>query len=102
MIIGLVLEISGILVSSVLIGPYVSPWILAFVFAVYGAGVGLTSAQLASVVLAEVPVTSSGMGSATQSTARQVGSTLGAARRHGARNFARLSTSRRSGKSGYA
>nr|WP_120492307.1 MFS transporter [Corynebacterium lactis] len=78
-VIGLVLEIVGILVTGLLIGPSASAWLLAIVLAVYGMGVGLASAQLASVVLAEVPVTSSGMGSATQSTARQLGSALGVA-----------------------
>ncbi|ALA67692.1 hypothetical protein CLAC_08130 [Corynebacterium lactis RW2-5] len=78
-IIGLVLEIAGILVAGLLIGPEASAWLLAVVLAVYGTGVGFASAQLASVVLAEVPVASSGMGSATQSTARQLGSALGVA-----------------------
>ncbi|QTH59899.1 MFS transporter [Corynebacterium hindlerae] len=78
-VIGLVLEIGGILAAGLIIGPDASPWIIAVVLAVYGTGVGLASAQLASVVLADVPVTSSGMGSATQSTSRQLGSALGVA-----------------------
>ena len=46
---------------------------------VYGLGVGLATAQLTGVVLADVPVEESGQGSGTQSTARQVGSALGIA-----------------------
>ncbi|MFT2818163.1 MFS transporter [Leifsonia sp. A12D58] len=46
---------------------------------VYGIGVGLATAQLTGVVLKDVPVDQSGQGSATQSTARQVGSALGIA-----------------------
>lgn len=46
---------------------------------VYGMSVGLATAQLTSVVLADVPVARSGQGSATQSTARQTGSALGIA-----------------------
>lgn len=78
-IIGLVLEVVGILVAAVLLSPTTVPWLIGLVLAVYGAGVGLASAQLASVVLADVPVASSGMGSATQSTSRQLGSALGVA-----------------------
>jgi EmrB/QacA subfamily drug resistance transporter len=46
---------------------------------VYGIGVGLATAQLTGVVLRDVPVDASGQGSATQSTARQIGSALGIA-----------------------
>lgn len=45
---------------------------------IYGAGVGLDSAQLTNVVLADVPPDSSGQASAMTSTFRQVGSALGA------------------------
>ncbi|BDV24845.1 DHA2 family efflux MFS transporter permease subunit [Corynebacterium ulcerans] len=78
-IIGLVLEVVGIAGAGLLIGPATSAPLIALVLAIYGAGVGLASAQLASVVLADVPVESSGMGSATQSTSRQLGSALGVA-----------------------
>ncbi|WP_390886073.1 MFS transporter [Corynebacterium ramonii] len=78
-IIGLVLEVVGIAGAGLLIGPATSAPLIALVLAIYGAGVGLASAQLASVVLADVPVESSGMGSATQSTSRQLGSVLGVA-----------------------
>ncbi len=46
---------------------------------VYGLGVGLATAQLTGVVLADVPVASSGQASGTQSTSRQIGSAFGIA-----------------------
>jgi len=46
---------------------------------VYGLGVGLATAQLTGVVLADVPVANSGQASGTQSTSRQVGSAFGIA-----------------------
>ncbi|WP_344837810.1 MFS transporter [Actinocorallia longicatena] len=51
-----------------------APWML-----MYGIGLGMTSAQLSNVALAEVPPGQSGQASGTQSTARQVGSALGIA-----------------------
>ena len=45
----------------------------------YGLGVGLATAQLTGVVLADVPVANSGQASGTQSTSRQIGSALGIA-----------------------
>lgn len=45
----------------------------------YGLGLGFVSARLTGTVLSEVPVNSYGQASATQSTARQVGSALGTA-----------------------
>ncbi len=55
------------------------PWLLAVLLVVYGVGLGLASAQLTSTTLVQVPAEESGQGSATQSTARQVGSALGTA-----------------------
>lgn len=46
---------------------------------VYGVGVGFASSQLASLILAEIPVAASGEASGMQSTFRQVGATLGIA-----------------------
>jgi hypothetical protein len=46
---------------------------------VYGAGVGLATAQLTNVVLAGLPAELSGAGSGVTSTARQIGSALGIA-----------------------
>ncbi|SPT75396.1 Antiseptic resistance protein [Arcanobacterium haemolyticum] len=78
-VVGLGLEVVGIGFAATLVGPHTSILWLAVVLAVYGCGMGLASAQLASVVLADVPVERSGMGSAIQSTFRQIGSALGVA-----------------------
>ncbi|GAA0364762.1 DHA2 family efflux MFS transporter permease subunit [Actinoallomurus spadix] len=51
-----------------------APWML-----LYGLGLGLTTGQLARIVLRDVPPASTGLASGTQSTARQVGSALGIA-----------------------
>mgnify|MGYP000027884984 CR=1 FL=1 len=77
--IGLALEILAIATLALLIRPDSSAWLTSPILLVYGMGVGLATAQLTSVVLAEVPVARSGQGSATQSTARQTGSALGIA-----------------------
>jgi EmrB/QacA subfamily drug resistance transporter len=77
--IGLGLEILAIATLALLIRPDSSAWLTSPILLVYGMGVGLATAQLTSVVLAEVPVARSGQGSATQSTARQTGSALGIA-----------------------
>lgn len=53
-------------------------WLVPCLF-VYGAGVGLATAQLTGVVLIDVPVERSGEGSGVASTARQIGSALGIA-----------------------
>lgn len=76
---GLGLEILAIATLALLIRPDSSAWLTSPVLFVYGLGVGLATAQLTSVVLADVPVERSGQGSATQSTARQTGSALGIA-----------------------
>lgn len=78
-IVGLVLEIIGSLLTMVLMRPTLSPWLFAVGLLIYGIGLGLASAQLTSVVLAKVPVAQSGAASATQSTVRQLGSAIGAA-----------------------
>lgn len=77
--IGLCLEILAIGALALLIRPDSTAWLTSPILLVYGMGVGLATAQLTSVVLAEVPVARSGQGSATQSTARQTGSALGIA-----------------------
>ena len=57
-----------------------STWLVVVPFLfVYGIGVGLATAQLTGVVLKDVPVSQSGQGSGTSSTARQIGSALGIA-----------------------
>ncbi|MQY02836.1 MFS transporter [Actinomadura macrotermitis] len=77
--IGMVLEVLAVLglafaVSATTTGFGVAPWML-----VYGVGLGLTSAQLTNVSLADVPPAQAGQASGTQSTARQVGAALGIA-----------------------
>ncbi|MBO0908740.1 DHA2 family efflux MFS transporter permease subunit [Arthrobacter sunyaminii] len=76
---GLGLEILSIAALALLIRPDSTAWLTSPILLVYGIGVGLATAQLTSVVLAEVPIAKSGQGSATQSTARQTGSALGIA-----------------------
>lgn len=76
---GLIAEIIGVAGIGFLIAPEAS-WvpIIPFLF-IYGLGVGLATAQLTGVVLADVPVADSGAASGTQSTSRQLGAALGVA-----------------------
>lgn len=76
---GLGLEVLGIAVMAFLLDPSVSVWVMTIPLVVYGLGLGLASAQLTSLVLADVPTPQSGQGSATQSTVRQVGMAVGTA-----------------------
>ncbi len=78
-ILGLALELVGALVTALLIGPSMPGWLVALPLVVYGLGVGLASAQLTSTILVDVPTQRSGTASATQSTARQLGSAAGSA-----------------------
>ncbi|WP_186628179.1 MFS transporter [Rhodococcus sp. BP22] len=78
-VVGVALEIIGVLVLAVVLSADTSPVTIGAVLVIYGVGLGLASAQLTSTVLADIPVDLSGQGSATQSTVRQVGSALGSA-----------------------
>lgn len=78
-VVGLVLEIVGVLAVSVAVGPAASLLVLSALLVVYGVGLGLASAQLTGTTLRDVPSQESGQGSATQSTVRQLGSALGTA-----------------------
>lgn len=78
-VLGLLLEVGGVAVMAFLLDPRISVWLMSIPLVVYGVGLGLASAQLTSLVLADVPVAQSGQGSATQSTVRQVGSAMGSA-----------------------
>ncbi|RLY93787.1 MFS transporter [Kocuria tytonicola] len=78
-LIGLGLEVVGVAVLALLMGPSTSAWLIALPLVGYGVGLGLASAQLTGTVLRDVPVASSGQASATQSTVRQIGSALGTA-----------------------
>ncbi|MEU5878403.1 MFS transporter [Spirillospora sp. NPDC047279] len=77
--IGMVMEVVAVLALALTItastgGLGLAPWML-----LYGLGLGLTSAQLTNVSLADVPPEHAGQASGTQSTARQVGAALGIA-----------------------
>jgi EmrB/QacA subfamily drug resistance transporter len=76
---GIALEIAGVLGLGLAVSAHTAPWELVIPLFVYGIGIGLATAQLTGVVLADVPVSQSGQGSGTQSTARQIGSALGIA-----------------------
>lgn len=76
---GLVLEVAGLLGVALVVSPDRSTWWLVIPLVVYGIGLGLASAQLTSTVLRDIPPAQSGSGSATQSTARQLGSAIGSA-----------------------
>ena len=78
-LIGLGLELIGVLALVLLIRDDTHAWLVAIPLTVYGLGLGLASAQLTGTVLRDVPVAISGQGSATQSTVRQIGSALGTA-----------------------
>ena len=77
--IGLVLEIVGIVGIALSAAVPASAWRFVPWLLVYGMGVGMATAQLTSVILADVPVAKSGQASGTQSTSRQIGSALGVA-----------------------
>lgn len=76
---GLGFEAVGLVLYAVLVGPDISAWRLVPPLFVYGFGIGLATAQLTSVILADIPTERSGQGSGIQSTSRQVGSSLGIA-----------------------
>jgi EmrB/QacA subfamily drug resistance transporter len=76
---GIALELAGVAGIGVVVGPGTAWWATVPVLFVYGLGVGLATAQLTGVVLADVPVANSGQGSGTQSTSRQIGSAFGIA-----------------------
>ncbi|MEI2620069.1 MAG: hypothetical protein V9G09_04945 [Candidatus Nanopelagicales bacterium] len=73
------LEVIGVLWLALIISVDVTGWAMAPGLFVYGAGVGFATAQLAGVILSEVPVAESGQASAVQSTSRQVGAAIGTA-----------------------
>lgn len=77
--IGLAAETAGLLILALTVHATTPGWLVALILVLYGAGLGLASAQLTGIALDEVPADQSGQGSATQSTMRQLGSALGAA-----------------------
>ena len=76
---GLALETIGLALLALVIGPRVGGWTLVPGLLVYGLGIGMATAQLTGVILADVPIAQSGAASGVQSTVRQVGSALGIA-----------------------
>ncbi|CAN5315816.1 DHA2 family efflux MFS transporter permease subunit [soil metagenome] len=76
---GILAEIVGLVIIALVIAVDTPWWSIALGLLVYGFGVGLATAQLTGVVLADVPVEQSGQASGTQSTSRQIGSALGIA-----------------------
>src|SRR5512142_1481281 len=77
--VGLALEIVGIVAIGLTFAADRPAWQFCPQLFVYGIGVGFATAQLTSVILADVPPAQSGEGSGIQSTSRQVGSALGIA-----------------------
>ena len=77
--IGLFLEAAAITGLGLSISLTASGGVLASWLFLYGAGVGMATAQLTSVILIDVPVSQSGQASGLQSTVRQLGAALGIA-----------------------
>jgi len=77
--IGVLLELVGV-AGIAFVASNSGGWagIAPFLF-LYGIGVGLATAQLTGVILAEVPMAKIGQASGSQSTVRQIGSALGIA-----------------------
>jgi EmrB/QacA subfamily drug resistance transporter len=76
---GLAFEVLGLAGLGASISSTVGAWAMVPWLAAYGVGLGMASAQLPGVILAEIPVAQSGQASGIQSTNRQVGSALGIA-----------------------
>lgn len=77
--VGLALEVIAVAGLALSISLSVNAVALADWLFLYGTGVGMATAQLTSVILADVPVSQSGQASELQSTVRQLGSALGIA-----------------------
>lgn len=76
---GLVCEVAGVAWLASVIATDTPWWATVPALAVYGFGVGLATAQLGNVVLADVPPAASGQASGTETTAQELGSALGIA-----------------------
>jgi EmrB/QacA subfamily drug resistance transporter len=75
--VGFVLYALGILGILRAIDLGITVWSLLPGLALYGCGIGFATAQLASLVLSEIPAESTGVASGANSSVRQVGSALG-------------------------
>jgi EmrB/QacA subfamily drug resistance transporter len=78
-ILGMVLQASGIGLLGLVIGLDVSALTLAAPMVLIGLGVGMAAAQLGNVILQDVPDWASGQGSAAQGAFRRVGASFGIA-----------------------
>lgn len=76
---GLALEVAAVAMIGLTLTARTGGWGLAPWMLLYGVGLGLASAQLTSVCLAEVPAGRAGQASGMQSALRQVGAALGIA-----------------------
>lgn len=76
---GMAIEAVAILWATSTLDPHMSTTVLVAPLFVYGIGVGLATAQLTNVILAEIPPRQSGQASGMRTTFRQVGSALGIA-----------------------
>lgn len=76
---GMALESVGIFITTLLLSRDLNVLVLVPPLFVYGLGVGFASAQLTSLILADVPPEVSGLASGTNSMLRQIGSALGIA-----------------------
>ena len=76
---GLGTEALAVAGLAITLSSSISGWLIAFWLFCYGLGVGMATAQLTTVILAEIPVAESGQASGLQSTFRQLGSALGVA-----------------------
>ena len=76
---GLATEAVAVAGLAITLSSSISGWLIALWLFLYGVGVGMATAQLTSVILAEIPVAESGQASGLQSTFRQLGSALGVA-----------------------
>lgn len=77
--IGIALEIIAMVGLGTAYAADTTMWSYAPWLALFGVGVGLSTAQITNVVLRHVPIASSGQAAGTQSTARQLGTALGVA-----------------------
>lgn len=78
-LLGLSAEVLAVFATAFSVYQQFSALVIGLCLVIYGAGLGIASAQLTSTVLHDIPVAQSGQGSATQSTVRQLGSALGTA-----------------------
>ncbi|MFZ2502528.1 MAG: MFS transporter [Nocardioides sp.] len=77
--IGLAFEVIAVAGLALSLSLDIPVWLVAAWLFLYGAGVGMATAQLTSLLLRDVPAQQSGQASGLQSSVRQVGSALGVA-----------------------